>query len=69
MILQYGIFDVAKERVEVVIPRVLSGEVKGKIKDYFVDGNCISRDLKVGQYFTLMGGIYRIIEIIDGDMK
>ncbi|NCD06661.1 MAG: hypothetical protein EOL97_11105 [Spirochaetia bacterium] len=56
-----------KYKVEVVIPRLLSGEVKGKIKDYFVDGNFISRDLKVGEYFNLMGGAYRIIEIIDGD--
>lgn len=58
-----------KYKVEVIFPRLLSGEVKGKIKDYFVDGNIISRDLKVGQYFTLMFGIYRIIKIIDGDKK
>lgn len=57
-----------KYKVEVIIPRLLSGEVKGKVKDFFV-GNLISRDLKVGQYFDLFGGVYKIIKIIDGDKK
>lgn len=58
-----------KYKVEVIIPRLLSGEVKGKIKDCFVDGNIIPRDLKVGEYFNLLGGVYKIIKIIDGDKK
>lgn len=51
--------------VEIITPRILSGEIKGKIKTCFVDGNFISRDLKVGQYFNVFGGVYKIIKIID----
>lgn len=53
-----------KYNVEVITPRILSGEFKGQVKNCFVDGNFVSRDLKVGQYFNVMGGVYRIRSVI-----
>lgn len=56
-----------KYRVKIIIPRILSGEIKGKIKEVYVDDVFISKNLKVGEYFNVMGGLYKITKILDVD--